>query len=169
MLSALSLCGLFCLSFPVPAAAPEPANNESAPGVSERQTARMRALFDAITSGDADKAEPAWFPEKPFVKLKDVAKPEKYWANLRDTFRKDVLKLHAEEKDWADSAFVRFELGSRPTWVKPGQEANKTGYFRSYRSRIVYRKGDREKSLSVHVMITEGGEWYVTHLKRMKH
>ena len=130
---------------------------------------RARQLFDAIVSGDAALAEPFWFPKEPFVPLKAVDDPGKYWEQLHKSYLRDVRALHEKRKTWEGASFVRFEIGKKPKWVAPGQEANHVGYFRSLHGQLHYTLGGTDRVIDVHTVITWQGRWYVTHLGDFKH
>jgi hypothetical protein len=135
---------------------------------SDELTERARGLFEAIVKDDPTLAEPFWFPEEPFTPLKDVKNPNKYWKQLHRAYANDVHKLHRKRKSWDGATFESFTVGSTPKWVKPGDEVNKIGYYRSFRGKLRYRVGDQTSSLEVHTIITWQGRWYVTHLSKLK-
>ena len=92
---------------------------------SEDLTARARGLFDAVVKDDPTLGEPFWFPKEPFIPLKDVKGPGKYWETLHHSFVNDVHALHRKRKSWEGATFKSFTVGSKPKWVKPGDEANR--------------------------------------------
>lgn len=145
-----------------------PDNRIEPPRDSDELQARARALFEAIVANDPARAEPFWFPKAPFEPLKDVKDPGKYWENLHATYARDVKALHASRASWEGAVFRRFDLGSTPTWVPPGEEANQIGYYRSFRGKLRYAIDGREESFDVHTVISWQGRWYVTHLRRFK-
>jgi hypothetical protein len=53
-------------------------------------------------------------------------------------------------------------------WVKPGDEANKIGYYRAFHGRLHYTVGGRDAEIEVHTLITWQGRWFVTHLRKLK-
>src|SRR5207247_790627 len=99
---------------------------------------RARALFDAVVGDHPQAADVFFFPPDPFVPLKDVRDPARYHHQLLASYHRDILDLHRSRRSWNGAAFVSFDLGSRPTWVKAGDEWNKIGYWRSYRGKIRY-------------------------------
>jgi hypothetical protein len=135
---------------------------------SDELTERARALFDAIVTLDPARAEGFWFPREPFIPLKDVKNPGRYWDTLHKAYLDDVRALHRKRKSWDGATFERFTVGSTPKWVKPGDEVNKIGYYRSFHGTIHYRIGDEPAKLDVHTLITWQGRWYVTHLRKIK-
>ena len=69
----------------------------------------------------------------------------------------DVHELHKKRKSWDGAKFTGFEIGSAPKWVKPGEEANKIGYYRSFDGEIHFDVDGAPTSLKVHVLITWQG------------
>jgi len=135
---------------------------------SEELTARAQRLFDAIVANDPTLGEDFWFPKEPFIPLKDVKGPDKYWDNLHTAFQNDVRALHRKRKSWEGAAFKSFEVGSTPKWVKPGDEVNKIGYYRSFHGKLRYEQGGSTFTIDVHTLITWQGRWYTTHLSKFK-
>ncbi|WP_434041976.1 hypothetical protein [Sorangium cellulosum] len=131
-------------------------------------TARASALFDAIVKNEPALADPFWFPKEPFIPLKDVKDPGKYWGNLHAAYLNDVKAMHRKRKRWEGARFVGFEVGSRPKWVPPGDEVNKIGYYRSLHGKLKYEIDGRPASIDVHTIISWQGRWYVTHLGDFK-
>ncbi|WP_437708890.1 hypothetical protein WMF45_32105 [Sorangium sp. So ce448] len=135
---------------------------------SEELTARARALFDAIVKKEPALAESFWFPKEPFIPLKDVKDPGKYWDNLHAAYVNDVKSMHRKRKSWEGARFVGFVVGSKPTWVPPGDEVNKIGYYRSFHGKLNYEIDGKPASLDVHTIISWQGRWYITHLGDFK-
>jgi hypothetical protein len=135
---------------------------------SDELTARARDLFEAIVNDDPARGEPFWFPKEPFIPLKDVKGPDRYWDNLHRTFERDVHALHKKRKTWDGATFESFEVGSTPKWVPPGDEANKIGYYRSFRGKLRYRIEGERSTIEVHTIISWQGKWYITHLSKFK-
>ncbi|WP_437807951.1 hypothetical protein [Sorangium sp. So ce1078] len=151
------------------AAATAVATNKILPPLeSEELTARARALFDAIAKNEPALADPFWFPKEPFIPLKDVKDPGKYWDNLHAAYANDVKAMHRKRKSWEGARFVGFEVGSRPKWVPPGDEVNKIGYYRSFHGKLKYEIDGKPASLDVHTIISWQGRWYITHLGDFK-
>ncbi|WP_437964821.1 hypothetical protein WMF04_34845 [Sorangium sp. So ce260] len=145
------------------------ATNKILPALeSEELTARARALFDAIAKNEPALADPFWFPKDPFIPLKDVKDPGKYWDNLHAAYANDVKAMHRKRKSWEGARFVGFEVGSRPKWVPPGDEVNKIGYYRSFHGKLKYEIDGKPASLDVHTIISWQGRWYITHLGDFK-
>ena len=159
---------------PVDAAADKPArafvpdNKVLPPLESEDLTERAKKLFDAIVQDDPALGESFWFPKEPFIPLKDVKGPDKYWNNLHRTYGRDIHALHRKRKSWDGATFVSFKMGSTPKWVPPGDEANKIGYYRSFRSKLTYRIDEKNVTIDVHTLISWQGQWFITHLSKFK-
>jgi len=151
-------------------AAPEDPRNVTKPEDSAGPAlqARAKALFDGVVADDPALAEPFWFPREPFTRLKAIDKPERYWAQLHAAYEADVHKLHRSRKSWEGARFVGYESGSAPTWVKPGDEGNSIGYWRSFRGKVRFEQGGKEESFEVRVTITWQGAWHITHLLPFK-
>jgi hypothetical protein len=145
------------------------ADNKVAPTEGAELQERARGLFEAIVKDEPERAEAFWFTKEPFIPLKDVKDPGKYWTQLHKTYVNDVHALHRKRKSWEGAEMVRYEGGSRSKWVPPGDEANHIGYHRSFNGKIHYKVGGDEGEIEVHTIITWQGKWYVTHLRRIKH
>jgi hypothetical protein len=138
------------------------------PPTSDELTARARGLFEAIVNDDPARGEAFWFPKEPFIPLKDVKGPDKYWEQLHRTYAHDIHALHKKRKSWDGATFVGFELGSTPKWVPPGDEGNKIGYYRTFRGKLRYRIDEKDAEIEVRVIISWQGRWYITHLSKFK-
>lgn len=145
----------------------DPANKAKPPIDSEELQARARGLFDAIVQNNPSLGEDFWFPKEPFLILKDIKDPGKYWDQLHRAYVKDIEKLHNKRK-WEGAEFEKFEPGSPPKWVKPGEEGNKIGYFRTVKGNLVYKAEGKSHKLEVRVIISWQKRWYITHLGKFK-
>ena len=66
--------------------------------------------------------------------------------------------------------FEAFELGSPPGWVKPGEEANKIGYYRTFNGKLRFKKANgKTATIEVKTIISWDDGWFVTHLLPIKH
>ena len=158
---------------PAPGAAPSApapivADNKVAPTQEAELQERAKGLLDAIARDEPSLGDPFWFPREPFIPLKDVKGPDKYWAQLHRTYANDIHALHKKRASWDGVTFEGFELGSPPKWVKPGEEANKIGYYRSFRGKLRFVADGKHESLEVRTVITWQGRWYITHLSKFK-
>jgi hypothetical protein len=145
-----------------------PDNKIKPPPTSEELQTRAKALFEAIVKDDPPLGDPFWFPKEPFTPLKDVKNPEKYWKNLHAAYAADIHKVHKKRKSWEGAKFKSFEVGSTPKWVPPGDEANKIGYYRSFRGKLRYELDGETYSIEVHTVISWQARWYITHLLKFK-
>lgn len=155
----------------VPAPPPhdvDPQNKKKPSLASDDLTTRARHLFEALKADDPKLGADFFFPRDPFLPLKDIAKPGKYWDQLFRIYENDIHELHRKHGDWSDAAFVSFELGSPPTWVKPGEEANKIGYYRTFNGKLRYSAKDKTRTIEVKTIISWDDGWYVTHLLPIK-
>ncbi|MCU0681744.1 MAG: OmpA family protein [Polyangiaceae bacterium] len=153
-----------------PAPPLDPSNRVKPPPPGDELAARAAHLFEAVRDDDPPKAADFFFPREPFVPLKDVADGGRYWDTLFRTYKNDVRELHRRHRRELEGAsFVGLELGSNPTWVKPGEEYNKIGYYRTFHARLRYRTAaGADRSLDVHTLISWQGAWYITHLSPFK-
>lgn len=154
---------------PAAPAPPFAADNNLPPTEGPELQERAKALLDAVIHDEPQLGDAFWFPKEPFIPLKDVKGPDKYWEQLHRTFAGDIHKLHKKRKSWDGVVFERFEIGSKPKWVKPGEEANKIGYHRSFSGHIHYTVDGKSDSFEVRTIITWQGRWYITHLSKFKH
>lgn len=146
----------------------DPTNKIKPPATSEELQARAKALFEAIVKDEPALGDPFWFPKEPFIPLKDVKNPGKYWDNLHAAYAADIHKVHKKRKSWEGAKFKSFEIGSTPKWVPPGDEANKVGYHRSFRGKLRYELEGETYTIEVHTVISWQARWYITHLLKFK-
>jgi hypothetical protein len=149
--------------------APIVADNKVAPTAGQELQDRARGLFEAIVRDEPERAEAFWFPKEPFIPLKDVKDPGKYWNQLHKSYVNDVHALHKKRKNWEGAEFVKFEGWAREKWVPPGDEANHIGYHRAFHGKLRYKAGGEDGEMDVQTIITWQGRWYVTHLRKIKH
>jgi hypothetical protein len=139
------------------------------PLTSDELDASGKLLFDAVVNDQPEAADAFFFPREPFLTLKDVADPARYFGELVRAFHHDIHSLHGKRRSWEGARFTRFTLGSPPRYIEPGHEWNKLGYYRTFDSRLAYEIGDKTRYLVVHTIISWEGRWYVTHLLPVKH
>jgi hypothetical protein len=147
----------------------DPSNRAKPEPNSPMLEVHARALLEAIAKDDPEFGRDFFFPRAPFKPLKDVADADRYWVQLMAAYKRDIHELHRKRRDWTDATFESFALGTEPGWVKPGDEYNKIGYYRTFRARLKYRCGDKSYSLQVQTIISWNKEWYVTHLLPIRH
>jgi hypothetical protein len=161
--------GIVAPIFADDAAAPDPENRRMPDLVSQDLTERARHLFRAIVEDQPALGDDFFFPKEPFIPLKDVSDPARYYDQLLAAYHRDIASLHAKRADWGGAQFVSFELGTTPGWVAPGKEYNKIGYFRTFRGKLTYKIGDKVRDLLVTTIISWDGRWYTTHLAPIHH
>jgi hypothetical protein len=130
--------------------------------------ARMQLVFQAVRSGDAAVGLPAFFPLSAYLQVKTLADPAADWHNrLIAQYDGDIAGLHAVLG--AEAASARFVGVSVPsaaaTWVDPGAEYNRIGYWRVYDSTVEYAVGASPRSFTVISLISWRGQWYVVHFR----
>jgi hypothetical protein len=133
--------------------------------------ARTRTLWEAIVADDAHRAIAAFFPVTAYAQVKAIPNPESDWKRrLVANFARDIHRLHERLGAHADEAsLVELEVASeRARWVEPGEESNKTGYWRVYGSKLRYEMGGTPGAFDVRSLISWRGEWYVVHLSGFK-
>jgi hypothetical protein len=149
------------------------------PQTSERPTTktqtfgkRMALLGQAIATGNADAALPAFFPSVAYAQVKDIPQPERDWdQRLVSAFRRDIAEYRAKLGQGAgESTLVSVDVPEQSAkLMKPGSEGNRVGYYRVLRSTLHFRlPNGQEKTLELTSMISWRGEWYVVHLHGFK-
>ena len=124
---------------------------------------RAARLFEAIVRDDPNHAREFFFPREPFLILKGIADPGRYWDVLWRHYERDIHELHASLPEGA--TFDRFVMSRRGGWVERRQEANALPYWACRHSWIYYRAGEREQRFEIRTLINWGPRWYVTHLR----
>jgi hypothetical protein len=163
------LASLCLAGHPRDGSVPDPENRTKPPPASDDLAERAEHLYRAIAENDPGLGDDFFFPREPFVPLKDVQDPGRYHAQLLAAYHRDIRELHSKRKDWSGSSFASFELGTPPTWVSPGKEYNKVGYYRTFHGKLRYRTGERTTEIDVGTIISWDGRWYVTHLLPIRH
>ena len=134
--------------------------------------ARMALLGQAITTGNADAALPAFFPVVAYAQVKDIPAPEKDWEQrLVSAFRRDIAEYQKKlGPDSAKATLVSVDVPEQSAkLMKPGSEGNRVPYYRVLRSTLRFRLANgQEKTLELTSMISWRGEWYVVHLHGFK-
>lgn len=125
-------------------------------------------MLDAIVRDDPTIADDFFFPREPFIPLKDVADAGRYFDQLLAQYHRDIHRLHSERKSWDGATFLSFTVGTTPRWVKPGEEWNKIGYYRTFHGQLRYEIDGKPRAIDVHTIITWQGLLYVTHLLAFK-
>jgi hypothetical protein len=154
---------------PAAPAPPFAADNNLPPTEGPELQDRAKSLLEAVIHDEPQLGDSFWFPKEPFIPLKDVKGPDKYWEQLHRSYGSDIHAIHKKRKSWTGVVFEKFEIGSKPKWVKPGEEANKIGYHRSFRGKLHYTVDGQSESFEVRTIITWQGRWFITHLSKVKH
>jgi len=132
----------------------------------------MALLGQAISSGDADVALPAFFPSVAYAQVKDIPNPERDWdKRLVSAFRRDIAEYQKKLGEQAPHAtLVAVEVPEQNAkFMKPGSEGNRVPYYRVLRSKLHFRSAaGKEHALELTSMISWRGEWYVVHLHGFK-
>jgi hypothetical protein len=134
--------------------------------------ARMMLLWQAITTGHVGVALPAFFPLSAYKKVKAVRDPASDWQHrLVADFDADIARVHASLGPGASSATLTTVVVpvARATWVRPGAEVNRIGYWRVYDTMMNFQNGGRPGSLVVISLISWRGQWYVVHFRTPPH
>lgn len=131
-----------------------------------------RLLYEAIVADDPSIAMPFFFPVEAYEVVKDIAKPERDWKyRLVRNFERDIHDYHRKLSAGASSSdFIELAVPTeKATWMKPGSEGNRLGYYRVLRARLRYRDGaDKERELPITSLISWRGVWYVVHVNGFK-
>ena len=123
----------------------------------------MARLFSAIQADDPEPVRDLFFPREPFLILKGIADPARYWGVLMSHYERDIHEMH--ETLPADATFDHFVLSRRGGWIERREEANALPYWCSRHSFVYYRVGERERRFEIRTLINWGERWYVTHLR----
>jgi hypothetical protein len=127
----------------------------------------VQALWQGIVDDNPAAAMPFFFPLHAYLQVKAVPDPTHDWqTRLVDAFTRDIHALHTQLGAGAsDATLIGLTVADRAaTWVNPGQEYNKLGYWRVYGSMLRYSIGGRTLSLAIYSLISWRGEWYVVHV-----
>ncbi len=153
----LLVSATLCLAQEAPSPPPRPSDDG-------RLQAIGRALFDAIVHDDPALADAMFFPREPFLKVKAMQDPGRYWDQLHARFVKDIHALHAGMPDAAHAQYERLDLSGRGGYVRPGEEGNRLPYWAARHNVLRYREGNERRTLEVRVLITWNDCFYVIHL-----
>ena len=123
----------------------------------------MQDLWQAVTTGDARLALPAFFPRAAYQKLKAIYDPGADWDDrLWYDFTLDPGAAHRAVDP--DARLVRVIVaGYDAAWVDPGVCDNSIGYWHVSGARVVYRQHGQERSFGIASLISWRGVWYVVH------
>jgi hypothetical protein len=130
-------------------------------------TAFGNAVHDiwlAVTTGDADDALPAFFPEKAYEQVKAIGNPEADWqGRLWYDFTLDLAAVHKLVPP--NATLVKVIVPAQYTqWVGVGRCYNNVGYWNVPGARVVYRADGVTRSFGIASLISWRGDWYLVHL-----
>ena len=126
-----------------------------------------RAFWNAIVDDRPDLAMPSFFPLSAYLQVKDIHDPGADWRDrLVAAFNRDIHRLHGRlGGSGASATLISLDVPSaRATWVNPGDEYNKVGYWRVYGSSLRYQVAGVTYSMPIYSLISWRGEWYVVHV-----
>ncbi len=128
---------------------------------------RINDLWQAIVTGNAGLALPAFFPLSAYAQVKGISDPvHDFQTRLIPNFDQDISALHARVPADAQLAYV--SVPDAAQWILPGVEYNKGSYWRVYDARVVYGAGGVTGSFTIASMISWRGQWYVVHLNSIR-
>jgi hypothetical protein len=121
-------------------------------------------IWLAVTTGDADDALPAFFPEKAYEQVKAIGDPAADWqGRLWYDFTLDVDAVHKLVP--RSATLVKVIVPAQYTqWVGVGACYNRVGYWNVPGARVVYRAGGVTRSFGIASFISWRGDWYLVHL-----
>ena len=129
--------------------------------------AGVAALWSAIVHDDPALATPFFFPLSAYLQVKAIANPNADWhQRLLAAYQRDIHSMHEQLAASASTATLQglSVRSAGATWVLPGQEYNRIGYWRVYGNALLYRVGSAEHSFPIYSLISWRGEWYIVHI-----
>ncbi len=124
----------------------------------------MYDLWLAVTTGKADYARQAFFPEGAYAQVKAIAYPGSDWTGrLWLDFELDVEAAHRVVGSRAKLLGVDMAPSYEAAWVPPGYCYNSVGYWHINGARLVYESDGQERSIGIASLISWRGVWYVVH------
>ena len=127
----------------------------------------MAALWKGIRTNSVMAALPAFFPERAYAQLKQIADPQGDWTGrLMGNYALDIGAAHALlGPDPAGARLLDVQVPqSYAHWVSSGACYNGVGYYEVPNARVVYRQDGEMRSFGIASMISWRGVWYVVHL-----
>ena len=129
--------------------------------------AEMAALWKGIRTNSVRAALPAFFPERAYAQVKQIADPQGDWVGrLVGDYALDIGAAHAllgPNPVGAELLAVQVPQ-TYAHWVPPGACDNGVGYYEVPNARVVYRQDGAIHSFGIASMISWRGVWYVVHL-----
>lgn len=133
--------------------------------------ARARALFEALVHDEPERGQVFFFPLDAYKQVKDSSAPESDWRHrLIAAYGRDLHEIHRARPHLKDATFVGLEIPETGVkWIKPGEEYNKIGYFRVFKSQLVYTTASGErKTIELKSLISWRGKFFLVHLSSFK-
>jgi hypothetical protein len=134
---------------------------------STEDTSFRNAVHDfwlAVTTGKADLAKPAFFPETAYEQVKAIADPDYDWQyRLWYEFTLDLAAVRPLIGPHARLLAVDVPV-QYAVWVPPGACYNNIGYWHVPGARVVYEQGGTTRSFGIASFISWRGVWYLIHL-----
>jgi hypothetical protein len=134
---------------------------------STTDTAFKNVIHDfwlAVTTGNPNYAEQAFFPEKAYEQVKAIPDPDSDWrTRLWYEFTLDVAAVHPLIGKHARLLRV-IVPAEYAIWIPPGACYNSIGYWHVPGSRVVYEQGGATRSFGITSFISWRGDWYLVHL-----
>lgn len=133
--------------------------------------ARARALFEAFVADDPALGQAFFFPLDAYKQVKDSSAPEADWKNrLIAAYGRDLHEIRRARPHLKDAKLVGLEIPEAGVkWIKPGEEYNKIGYFRVFKSNLLYETATGEKkSIELKSLISWRGHFFLVHLSSFK-
>jgi hypothetical protein len=134
---------------------------------STTDTAFKNVIHDfwlAVTTGNPNYAEQAFFPEKAYEQVKAIPDPDSDWrTRLWYEFTLDVAAVHPLIGKNARLLKV-IVPAEYAVWIPPGACYNSIGYWHVPGSRVVYEQGGATRSFGITSFISWRGDWYLVHL-----
>ena len=85
----------------------DPENQARPPAASPDLDEHAAHLLEAVATNDPPTADDFFFPRAPFIPLKDVGDPARYFDQLLAAYHRDIRTLHAQQKDWSGAESMR--------------------------------------------------------------
>ncbi|MDE3044850.1 MAG: hypothetical protein KGJ10_08535 [Acidobacteriota bacterium] len=168
---AATLAGVVLLAPSLAASATPPGDlpqTAARPGFGPSFTHEMAQLARAIATDNLNAAEPLFFPEAAYVRLKTglIAYPASdYQGRLVAFYRLDLAAYHQALYAGARTHYVTARANpADATWITPGACENRFGYWHVGGVRLLFRRNQTLVSVAVDSLISWRGVWYVVHL-----
>jgi hypothetical protein len=147
-----------------------PQTDQLPSGTDPQFLARMSQLVQAVSTGNAALAAPAFFPLSAYVQVKGISDPvHDYQTRLIADYDQDIAALHSEFASAPGALTLdHVAVPAAAEWIRPGVEYNKGSYWRVYGTRLSLTSGGRVYSFPIASLISWRGQWYVVHLNSIR-